>query len=361
MSDKPKLTQILYSGLGGHGSVVLSLITADIEKKFDHNLIFYGIEDLLPEYEKFCIENNVQYALVKKRKGWDVFSWFKVYHELVKNKANKILLHSTSLIPVLICYKILRRSKLVQVEHQSPHLKRKSEKLWSLLGMLFAKNVVLLTKEYVPLMQNQLGLFFKKRKVKIIPNGIDLKKFKSSKDLLPSDKFTVSMIARFTSGKDQLTLIKAVKILSNSYKNLTLKLAGTGATFNDLKSKYHSDNIIFLGLLEEHEIIGLLIETDFYVHSTKGETMSTSIMQAMAMSKTVIASDVSGVNNMITHGENGYLFNFSNEDQLVEILEKLINGQFKSTAENARKHAEHYFSDKNMFNKYKGLIENLNI
>ncbi|MBK6382062.1 MAG: hypothetical protein IPF69_01110 [Chitinophagaceae bacterium] len=49
-----KVMQVLYSGLGGHGSVVTSMINADKEKKWEHCLLFYGIEELLTAYTDFC-------------------------------------------------------------------------------------------------------------------------------------------------------------------------------------------------------------------------------------------------------------------------------------------------------------------
>ena len=45
---------ILYSGLGGHGSVVFSLLEASEEMQKRSMLVFYGVEPLIPEYIDKC-------------------------------------------------------------------------------------------------------------------------------------------------------------------------------------------------------------------------------------------------------------------------------------------------------------------
>jgi hypothetical protein len=51
--------QILYSGLGGHGNVAFSLIEGDESCKWSNQLCFFGIEELLPAYDKICTEKEI--------------------------------------------------------------------------------------------------------------------------------------------------------------------------------------------------------------------------------------------------------------------------------------------------------------
>jgi len=65
-----RVTQILYSGLGGHGSVVFSLLDADKKKEWQPALIFYGIEDVLPEYENVCRKKDIPFLYIRKKSGF---------------------------------------------------------------------------------------------------------------------------------------------------------------------------------------------------------------------------------------------------------------------------------------------------
>ena len=111
-------------------------------------------------------------------------------------------------------------------------------------------------------------------------------------------------------------------------------------------------------MLNENDLIDFMHSLDIYVHASFGETMSNSIMQAMACGLPVIASDVWGINNMISDSENGILFRSKDEIHLYECMCKLIyDKEFrKKLADNARLYAEREFSSEMLFNKYSQLF-----
>ena len=49
---RPVVTHMLFSGLGGHGSVFFSLVEADEEKNYDYRAIFCGVEEMTVDYKK---------------------------------------------------------------------------------------------------------------------------------------------------------------------------------------------------------------------------------------------------------------------------------------------------------------------
>lgn len=171
------------------------------------------------------------------------------------------------------------------------------------------------------------------------------------------------MIGRFSEQKDQLTLIKAVQQLNHPM--VQLKLAGTGDQLSICEgfvSKFKLENtVVFCGLLNEAEISSLLDETTIYVHASFGETMPTSLMQAMACQLPVIGSDIPGINNLIVNEKDGILFEKSNVDQLTQQLKRLINDPElrHEIASEARKKAVNEFSHMRMFEAYKTVIDSL--
>ena len=86
--------------------------------------------------------------------------------------------------------------------------------------------------------------------------------------------------------------------------------------------------------------------------------MSTAIMQAMACGKAIVASDVDGINNMITDGEDGVLVEVKNEVKLAEKVLLIINDDElrKKLEQNSYKKAQIAFSNKRMFELYKNVF-----
>ena len=78
----------------------------------------------------------------------------------------------------------------------------------------------------------------------------------------------------------------------------------------------------------------------------------------MACGKAIIASDVDGIKNMITDGENGVLVEVMNEKILAEkILLILKNRDLKTYLENnAYNKALNMFSNISMFNSYEKIF-----
>lgn len=77
-------------------------------------------------------------------------------------------------------------------------------------------------------------------------------------------------------------------------------------------------------------------EADILVVSSKHESLPMVIAESMAAGKTVIASAVGGIPEMIDHGVDGYLFHLSGPDELSGILADLYNNPEKIRMSSAR-------------------------
>jgi glycosyltransferase involved in cell wall biosynthesis len=96
-----------------------------------------------------------------------------------------------------------------------------------------------------------------------------------------------------------------------------------------------------------------------YIHASLGETMSTAIMQAMACGKAIVASDVDGINNMITNGLTGLLVRVQDKEQMAIAISSLITDKAlrKRLETAALKTAKNTFSDRLMFLRYKKIFQ----
>lgn len=358
-----KVVQVLYSGLGGHASVVFSLVDGDIEKKWQHSLVFYGIEPLNGEYAKKAADRQLNYVAIQAETGKPWKSWKLFYHQLKAAAPDVILLHSSSLLIPAWWYCRRHRKKLVTIEHTPNQVKRKSEKWTSILSQYFSHRVVLLTDDYREELQEILGKHFHAKKNFVIPNGIDTGYFVPALKERNKAAIKLGMAARFSLQKDQALLIDVMEQLQkDNYTQFQLSLAGGGEELDNIKSralqKGVNEKLCFTGNLDEPGLLSFYQGLDIYLHASKGETMSTSIMQAMSCGLPVIASDIPGINNLLNE-DTGFLVNHT-VPAFVTAIKELYNDPLAGDkGGNARKFAEDHFSHKKMFDLYNQLIQKI--
>lgn len=357
------VVQILYSGLGGHSSVGFSLIEADTGKRYNHIIIFYGIEEMPGSYINKCGELGVEYFFVRKKAGLDIASQKQVIAALRKVKPAVILLHSVNLIIPVFYFRLFHKTRIIAVEHQPNHLKTKPEWVWSFLLMWLPSKLVFLTEMYREQMKKKLGIFYRDKKVSVINNGINISLFRPGNRTGAGQQNVtrLGMLARLTGTKDHATLIRSFKLLlddTGPAPGLQLHIAGEGEMKNKLMELSRelglSEKVYFRGMIPESAAVDFLNEMDIYVHASLGETMSTSIMQAMACGKPIVASDVMGISNMIGNGVTGMLVPAGNAEEMKIAILQLIQNQDKrhELATNAFKFAADNYSNKKMLDNY---------
>lgn len=256
--------------------------------------------------------------------------------------------------------------KIVIRETQAMHLKSRPEQLAFKAGMKLADRIVFLSHEYAVEIEKSLGSSFRKNKIAVIPNGIDLSLF-SPVPAKASNRISLGMQSRLVSIKDHLTLLKALDILRNgkALPDFHLYIAGDGSyrhTLEDAVNKSGlNDKVTFTGMLNEAELPSFLQSLDIYIHASLGETMSTAIMQSMACGLPIIASDVQGINNMITDMHNGILVPAKDEDAIANAIIRLVSDDVlkRKLSENALAYATTHFSNKRMFEEYKKIFNTL--
>ncbi len=166
----------------------------------------------------------------------------------------------------------------------------------------------------------------------VLYNGID-KKFsrnfseEEKKEILGSvfDDYkgepVIISVANLVPFKDYFTVFKSLSDIKNKGVSFRYMAIGEGPMRKQLETKI--DN---LELTKEVTLVGrtdkvlqYLKAADLFVHSSKGEGCSNAILEAMAASLPVIASNTGGTPE-ITGIENGQLFEYQNETQLTEAL-----------------------------------------
>lgn len=360
-----KILHILYSGLGGHGSVFFSMVDADDEHLFQTHALFNGIEDVRKEYVTRCLTHHIPYSFVKKIAGKHVDFFYGLLRAIRSTKPDLIFAHGSLRIPAAVAFKVMNnwKTKIIVRETQAMHMKTSREKLALKVAMQFADKIVFLSEEYREEVKKSLGYHYRANKTVVIPNGIDLGFFRP----IVRDRnrqVVLGMQSRLVEIKDHVNLIAAMAILKklNPELEFHLYIAGDGgyrSYLQDFTSKEGLDSsVTFMGMLNEAELPKFLQSLDIYIHASLGETMSTAIMQAMACALPVIASDVDGINNMIQHGKNGILVPVKNKLALAEAISSLATDNVRQEIlkSGALVYAQSHFSNKRMFDSYKQIF-----
>lgn len=304
-----KIAQICYSGFGGLGSVVFSLISADHPRKHEWSVGFIGEAPLDASHSYQSIKNNIKFEYFKSISGRPYGAWVALAQWLYSEKPDVVICHSLNSTPACWWYCSRHNAKLIGVEHTSNRIKSNRDKIFSLINMQLANGTVLLTHEYRQELQKSQKLLFRNKRVRVVPNGIDTRVFSPSLRQVNSNSMSrnirLGMAARFTSSKRQDLLVNVMSEMKKIRPDLSFELhfAGIGEELDRVREQSinspSSLDIHFDGLLNESQVADWYRSLDVYVHATDGETLSTSLLQAMSTGLPIVASGVNGVINLL--------------------------------------------------------------
>jgi len=199
-------------------------------------------------------------------------------------------------------------------------------------------------------------------------SGVNLEKFKFVK--LKNHEINLNLnflfFGRMLKEKGVDDLIKASIIVKKIFKNTTFTFVGSCDTQN--KSSLSIDYLKDLdrrGVISyfEHtdDIIKLINVCDCVILPSYREGFPKSLIEASAIGRPMLTSNVPGCNDIVIDGYNGFLFNVSDIDNLCETIIKYINLNYNLKNQmslNAYKKAINEFDEKIIVNKY---IETINI
>jgi glycosyltransferase involved in cell wall biosynthesis len=177
----------------------------------------------------------------------------------------------------------------------------------------------------------QLGSRFHVPSNKIfnIPNGIDTNEFKPIDAFQRlNDRKTIIFLGRISALKGIDVLCRAISILSSERYHLRLIIVGAGdlgAYRNELNLlRLKGVEIKCMGHTKREAIPEILASCDVALSASYIENASMSILEAMACGLPVIASDVGGTSEIITHNQNGLLFPSGDSEALSHLLAELL-------------------------------------
>jgi len=195
------------------------------------------------------------------------------------------------------------------------------------LQMLDAVTLVLVRSESLRRALVDLGC--DPKKIEIQRTGIPLGEFPFRHRAVPKNgAWQFLQAGRLIEKKGLPVTIRAFEVFVRQYPNATLRIAGEGPLFRDLKMLARelkiAQRVSFTGFLSQEQLREIYYRSHIFLHPSQTgrdgnqEGIPNSMLEAMASGLPVFATEHGGIPEAIEHGVSGVLVPERDEFALVE-------------------------------------------
>ena len=199
------------------------------------------------------------------------------------------------------------------------------------------------------------------RTADVLPNAIDLAKFKPNKPVKKLQYFNHNksskkpeylFVGKLTKRKNPEVIIRALNILKDTFPNAKLDVVGIGNQHKYLENLVNElnlhNNVTFHGKVDDDKLLKLYNSTSTYVTASLWEGFGLPLLEAMACGKPVIASDIAAHREILDYARIGYLVNNNPNEWATKMHNILYTNWEKHAYDYAQKNNEIW---KNLVNK----------
>jgi colanic acid/amylovoran biosynthesis glycosyltransferase len=189
-----------------------------------------------------------------------------------------------------------------------------------------------------------------RRKVLVHRLGVDLDFWTSTQNTAPAFSFSIISVGRLHPVKNHEFLIRACYELKNAGLKFHCAIAGEGeerARLQNLVFKMCLQNEVeFYGHVGLDRLRILYTQADVVVLTSHSEGIPQTLMEAMAMERVVLAPAITGIPELISDRQTGFLYQ---QNSLTDFVDKLVSiAAAKPSLENvgrqARRRVQSYFN-----------------
>lgn len=212
---------------------------------------------------------------------------------------------------------------------------------------------------------------YSREKLVCIHNGIDLESLRLRRDKwsirrdlgIGHGMIVLGTVGRLTSVKGHVYLLRAMQTLLDKNVDARLVIVGDGPLRNHLKDLARElqieKKVIFVG--HQDEACDFIHAMDVFVLPSLHEGIPMVLLEALALSRPVVASRTGGIPEVIEDGVNGLLVEPGNPVALAEVLEVLTQDvtRAEQLGKNGRMRVEQSFTSNIMATKTADLYRRL--
>lgn len=205
-----------------------------------------------------------------------------------------------------------------------------------------------------------------KEKTGLLPgSGINLEKFQADPPGFVQP-ITFLMISRLIIEKGVLEYMKAADELGPS-EQYRFQIVGSydpeharSISPGDFEKLRSSEAIEYIG--ELRDVKPAITDADVIVLPSYREGTPRTLLEGAAMSRPLIATDVPGCREVVSHGANGFLCKYQDSEDLKKVMHEFLNlekHRMVEMAQNSRKICEDKFDERLVINAYRKQIQKI--
>ncbi len=335
--------------------VSLSLIVKMLDKNKYHVVV------ALPEKGQIMAKLNIPnvYCQIYKDSILNkLFPSLKIYRILKERHIDLVYLNTSASIWAAKAAKLLR---VPVISHIREDLRGVNNSLIR-AKIRFCSDKIILISDW-------MKGFIRSNNAVVIHNTVDLSEF----DRLDPDRIrlhfnlrgkTIVYAGSLEERKGVQYLIKAFPLIKAAVPDIRLLIVGKTLPgrknyLGKLESMANDHDVIFAG--SRPDVHDAISAADVIVVPSLNEAFGRIIIEAMACSKPVIATNVGGIPEIIENGKNGLLVPPADAKSIADAAIKLLSDRsFADMIAMAGRHtAEHQFNAKDQVNKIEAIMEKL--
>ncbi|MBI5140253.1 MAG: glycosyltransferase family 4 protein [Candidatus Vogelbacteria bacterium] len=327
MSKKILIFSYAYFPLVGGAEVAIKELT-DRLIGFEFDMITYNIFGKEKDFEKIGNVNVYRLTLPTKFL-FPVFSFLKAIR---LNKGRKYdamwsMMVNAGFAPLFLKY-IFSNIKFILTLQEGDPIPQVKKRVWFVypfFRMIFRK------ADYVTAISNYLADFAKDmgtRDVDVIPNGVDLEKWRIKTRFRSQGSFLLITTGRLVAKNAVDDVIRALEFLP---KSVSLRSVGGGADEDSLRSLAKSlglqKRVKFLPLVNHDALVRLFEDADAFIRPSLSEGLGNSFLEAMAVGLPIIGTKVGGIPDFLEDGQTGLFCRVRAPEDIAEKVKRLMDDQ----------------------------------
>lgn len=332
----------------GHDVVVMS-IDSRLRKYWRKPGITVRVIDGIKAYKLFIFPTSVIRHLLSFKTGVAIEArearW--LYEHVVRKEGTFDVVHAHFLTPIYYAADIKRKHDilLVGTEH------------WSKVNTPTpSKNVLYMAQRAYPLVDRLIAVSASlKKRLKdnlgvesvVVHNLIDTSNLLPLKLPRTTEVFRIVLVGSLIPLKGFDFFVRSFARSKLITEKVEVHIIGGGVEYDNLSNLINSlglaEKVKLLGQQPRKHIFEELNKANLYVLSSKNETFSVSLIEALASGVPVIAT-VCGAITQCINSSNGLLVEVGNEDEMKNALEKIYNDYENYDAESIQKECLTNFS-----------------
>ncbi len=209
-------------------------------------------------------------------------------------------------------------------------------------------------------------------KLEIIYDGVDLSEFEDTDGSAFREEFQldgqklVGMVGRIVQGKGHIEFVKAAQLVCQQVPNTKFVIVGAPKGdgveyFEEVKAYINANNlgdqIVLTGWRTDAKEITSALDILVLASTTFPEGLPNSIIEAMAMRKPAIATDIPGPPEIIDHAVTGYIVPPGDVETMAHLIHHLLehSDEAEKMGLAGRERAERLFDVNNVARRFEEL------